>query len=314
MEIRSRLSENILKLKLKGRLDSASAEDFYSYLKSKWEEGIRKFLFSCEELEYIESEGIEVLARFENFLKNRGASSAYCAFNEECKTLLSFLGFGRSISFFDDSNRAEEFLSSIKILDQRSSVSSTSKIQRNSPVQFYSSRKSETSRDIFIPEIKTVPEVGNESLKSESIGSFGLASQSQRLQAFLNEEEASQKEKELYKVDTSSLKSSSKIEEKTSSLKSDSSSSSSSSSSQLEEDIKIKSILNPTSQEYSAKSALEKAIQTEKNFPKKIIYCGACSSRIRVSKPGRYQCPACQIQFDLNSMDGVRYLEKLLGT
>lgn len=69
MEIRSRLSENILKLKLKGRLDSASAEDFYSYLKSKWEEGIRKFLFSCEELEYIESEGIEVLARFENFLK-----------------------------------------------------------------------------------------------------------------------------------------------------------------------------------------------------------------------------------------------------
>ncbi|EMJ90396.1 STAS domain protein [Leptospira kirschneri str. JB] len=308
MEIRSRLSENILKLKLKGRLDSASAEDFYSYLKSKWEEGIRKFLFSCEELEYIESEGIEVLARFENFLKNRGASSAYCAFNEECKTLLSFLGFGRSISFFDDSNRAEEFLSSIKILDQRSSVSSTSKIQRNSPVQFYSSRKSETSRDIFIPEIKTVPEVGNESLKSESIGSFGLASQSQRLQAFLNEEEASQKEKELYKVDTSSLKSSSKIEEKTSSLKSDSS------SSQLEEDIKIKSILNPTSQEYSAKSALEKAIQTEKNFPKKIIYCGACSSRIRVSKPGRYQCPACQIQFDLNSMDGVRYLEKLLGT
>lgn len=309
MEIRSRLSENILKLKLKGRLDSASAEDFYSYLKSKWEEGIRKFLFFCEELEYIESEGIEVLARFENFLKNRGASSAYCAFNEECKTLLSFLGFGRSISFFDDSNRAEEFLSSIKILDQRSSVSSTSKIQRNSPVQFYSSRKSETSRDIFIPEIKTVPEVGNESLKLESIGSFGLASQSQRLQAFLNEEEASQKEKELYKVDTSSLKSSSKIEEKTSSLKSDSSS-----SSQLEEDIKIKSILNPTSQEYSAKSALEKAIQTEKNFPKKIIYCGACSSRIRVSKPGRYQCPACQIQFDLNSMDGVRYLEKLLGT
>lgn len=102
-------------------------------------------------------------------------------------------------------------------------------------------------------------------MKSESIGSFGLASQSQRLQAFLNEEEASQKEKELYKVDTSSLKSSSKIEEKTSSLKSDSS------SSQLEEssDIKIKSILNPTSQEYSAKSALEKAIQTEKNFPKK---------------------------------------------
>ncbi|EMM98580.1 STAS domain-containing protein [Leptospira noguchii] len=311
MEIRSRLSENILKLKLRGRLDSASAEDFYSYLKSKWEEGIRKFLFSCEELEYIESEGIEVIAKFENFLKNRGASSAYCAFNEECKTLLSFLGFGRSISFFEDLNRAEEYLSSIKILDQTSSVSSTSKIQKNSPVQFYSSsssRKNETSRGIFIPEIKTVPEVESES-KSEAIGTFGLASQSQRLQAFLNEEDVSQKEKEFYTVDNSSSKSSSKIETETSSLKSEP-------SSQLEEtsDIEIKSISNQTSQEYSAKSVLEKAIQTEKSFPKKIIYCGACSSRIRVSKPGRYQCPVCQIQFDLNSMDGVRYLEKLIGT
>ncbi|EMG08396.1 hypothetical protein LEP1GSC151_0612 [Leptospira interrogans serovar Grippotyphosa str. LT2186] len=91
MEIRSRLSENILKLKLRGRLDSASAEDFYSYLKSKWEEGIRKFLFSCEELEYIEfPKELRFSLGSRNFLKNRGASSAYCAFNEECKTLLSF--------------------------------------------------------------------------------------------------------------------------------------------------------------------------------------------------------------------------------
>ncbi|EMG00191.1 STAS domain protein [Leptospira borgpetersenii str. 200701203] len=130
MEIRSRLSGDILKLKLRGHLDSVSAEDFYSYLKSKWEEGIRKFLFSCEELEYIESEGICVLARFENFLKNRGASSAYCAFNEECKTLLSFLGFGRSIAFFEDLQRAEEYLSLIKIQDQRRNRSASTPISR----------------------------------------------------------------------------------------------------------------------------------------------------------------------------------------
>ncbi|EMG08412.1 hypothetical protein LEP1GSC151_0611 [Leptospira interrogans serovar Grippotyphosa str. LT2186] len=104
-------------------------------------------------------------------------------------------------------------------------------------------------------------------MKSESIGSFGLASQSQRLQAFLNEEETSQKE--LYKIDTSSLKSSSKTETETSS-------SSSESSTQLEEssDIKINPISNPTSPEYSAKSVLEKAIQTEKSFPKKSSIVG----------------------------------------
>ncbi|PJZ58231.1 STAS domain-containing protein [Leptospira barantonii] len=305
MEIRSRLSGNIFKLKLKGRLDSASAEDFYSYLKSKWDEGVRKFLFSCEELEYIESEGISVLARFENFLKNRGASSAYCAFNEECKSLLSFLGFGKSIAFFEDSGRAEEYLSLIKIQDQRDSSAASnpiSKIKRNSPVQFYSSGSASEkvagsggSHSIYIPEIKTVPEFGIEENEivsgsesrfpktEQTLSTPGLSSQSQRLRAFLNEG----KEEE----ESASSKGGSNAAETSSSVEDSDS----------------------HSQEYSAKKNLDKAILAEKNFPKRMIYCGACSSRIRVSKPGRYQCPNCQIQFDLNAMGGVRYLEKLLG-
>ncbi|EMO61317.1 STAS domain protein [Leptospira borgpetersenii serovar Pomona str. 200901868] len=311
MEIRSRLSGDILKLKLRGHLDSVSAEDFYSYLKSKWEEGIRKFLFSCEELEYIESEGICVLARFENFLKNRGASSAYCLFNEECKTLLSFLGFGRSIAFFEDLQRAEEYLSLIKIQDQRRNRSAStpiSRIKKNSPVQFYSSGSSpkdtisRDSRSMYVPEIQTVPEVEleiesnkpqkisePENLKTENPHS--ISSQSQRLQAFLSEQ------KELKE---------SPVSQKEVSVFSENASLS---------DVSSASFVSDRSSEvYSAKSVLEKAIQNERNFPKRIIYCGACSSRIRVSKPGRYQCPACRIQFDLNTMDGVRYLEKLIGT
>ncbi|WP_078124796.1 STAS domain-containing protein [Leptospira alexanderi] len=307
MEIRSRLSGDILKLKLRGHLDSVSAEDFYSYLKSKWEEGIRKFLFSCEELEYIESEGICVLARFENFLKNRGASSAYCAFNEECKTLLSFLGFGRSIAFFEDPQRAEEYLSLIKIQDQRrnrSASTPTSRIKRNSPVQFYSSSSSPKgtishgSRS-YVPEIQTVPELEIESGKAQKTSEsetlkaenpHGISSQSQRLQAFLNEEKE-KKKPSISQEEVSVFSENSSLSDVTKSFVSDRSSAA-----------------------YSVKSVLEKAIQTERNFPKRIIYCGACSSRIRVSKPGRYQCPACQIQFDLNTMDGVRYLEKLIGT
>ncbi|XDD51606.1 STAS domain-containing protein [Leptospira sp. WS92.C1] len=279
MEIRSRLSGNILKLKLKGRLDASSAEDFYSFLKLKWEEGIRKFLFSCEELEYLEAEGISVLARFENFLKNRGASSAYCAFNEECKTLLSFLGFGKTISFFEDTTRAEEYLSLIQIQDRRSGEvhrsSSVLKIKRNEPVQFYSSRSqkhvgSGGSHGVYIPEIQTVPE--NESPNSSSGEQPDLLNQSEG-------EVLLQEERSLSDVS---------ISEKIGPAKSDS--------------------------DYSAKDVLETAIQAEKIYPKRIIYCGSCNTRVRVSKPGRYQCPACQIQFDLNTMGGVRYLEKLLGS
>ncbi|WP_061249504.1 STAS domain-containing protein [Leptospira alstonii] len=300
MEIRSKLSENILRLKLRGRLDSASAEDFYSYLKSKWEEGIRKFLFSCEELEYIESEGIAVLARFENFLKNRGASSAYCAFNEECKTLLSFLGFGRSIAFFEDPHRAEEYLSAIKIQDQRSVSTPISKIKRNSPVQFYSSgsslksTSSGVSPSVYVPEIRTVPEPEEadqtSEVKSEPVSSYGLVGEPLKSQELLTEENKEKEEKSDLTSETSNPSETSSLSDTSSTTKSF------------------------VSDQYSAKSALEKAIRTERSFPKRIIYCGACSSRIRISKPGRYQCPACQIQFDLNAMDGVRYLEKLLGS
>lgn len=119
----------------------------------------------------------------------------------------------------------------------------------------------------------------------------GISSQSQRLQAFLNEE----KEKK-----------ESSISQKEVSVFSENSS--------LSDVSSVSFVSDRSSKAYSVKSVLEKAIQTERNFPKRIIYCGACSSRIRVSKPGRYQCPACQIQFDLNTMDGVRYLEKLIGT
>ncbi|MBM9578561.1 STAS domain-containing protein [Leptospira sp. 201903070] len=312
MEIRSRLSGNILKLKLKGKLDASSAEDFYSYLKSKWEEGIRKFLFSCEELEYIESEGISVLARFENFLKNRGASSAYCAFNEECKTLLSFLGFGKTIAFFEDPSRAEEYLSLIKIQDQRTSKkesSSISRIKRNEPIQFYSSSGSASSgsrsglggsHSVYIPEIQTVPEF--EVSSSESVENVEKEFENPTPETQKNEVSTSEssESKEQVFSDPSQKEETSLREE---GIHSSFTSSKMPTASSLTE---------PSS--YSAKSILEKAIQTEKSFPKRIIYCGACSSRIRVSKPGRYQCPACQIQFDLNAMGGVRYLEKLLGT
>lgn len=283
MEIRSRLTGNILKLKLKGRLDSASAEDFYSYLKSKWEEGIRKFLFSCEELEYLEAEGIAVLAKFENFLKNRGASSAYCAFNEECKTLLSFLGFGKRIAFFEDPARAEEYLSLIKILDQRSAevkASPISKIKRNQPVQFYSSGSgtrlgSGGSHAVYIPEIQTLPDTEeNSATTSPETKQTGTGS----TESVFDSESAGS--------DVSSLSPAG---------------------------ILAKSE-RMSGGEYSAKSVLEKAIHNEKNFPKRIIHCGACGTRVRVSKPGRYLCPACRIEFDLNAMGGVRYLEKLLGS
>ncbi|TGK33184.1 anti-sigma factor antagonist [Leptospira gomenensis] len=292
MEIRSRLTGNILKLKLKGRLDSGSAEDFYSYLKSKWEEGVRKFLFSCEELEYLEAEGISVLAKFENFLKNRGASSAYCAFNEECKTLLSFLGFGKRIAFFEDHHRAEEYLSLIKILDQRNSeikTSPISKIKRNQPVQFYSSGPKDRSgsggsHSIYIPEIQTLPDTEEIASKppETKFSTGATSSENSAKESLLGSEIVSVAE-------VSSLS---------------------------PEGILAKSE-RMSGEGYSAKSVLEKAIHEiheEKNFPKRVIHCEACGTRVRVSKPGRYLCPACRIEFDLNAMGGVRYLEKLLGS
>ncbi|PJZ68490.1 hypothetical protein CH373_09345 [Leptospira perolatii] len=68
------------------------------------------------------------------------------------------------------------------------------------------------------------------------------------------------------------------------------------------------------SEEFSSGKKLEGNLaRMRKDFTQeKILYCGACSSRLRIRLVGRYKCPSCGIQFDVNRMGGVRYLEKLL--
>ncbi|TGK17333.1 anti-sigma factor antagonist [Leptospira fluminis] len=65
-------------------------------------------------------------------------------------------------------------------------------------------------------------------------------------------------------------------------------------------------------EDFPAESKLEQSVERIRSTQERILYCESCHSRLRIRLPGRYKCPSCGIQFDLNRMGGVRYLERLL--
>ncbi|EQA47298.1 STAS domain protein [Leptospira broomii serovar Hurstbridge str. 5399] len=65
--------------------------------------------------------------------------------------------------------------------------------------------------------------------------------------------------------------------------------------------------------EFGSELKLEQSLEKLKGSASdKILYCESCHSRLRIRLSGRYKCPACGIEFDVNRLGGVRYLERLV--
>lgn len=65
--------------------------------------------------------------------------------------------------------------------------------------------------------------------------------------------------------------------------------------------------------EFASELKLEQSLEKLKgSVSDKILYCESCHSRLRIRLSGRYKCPACGIEFDVNRLGGVRYLERLV--
>ncbi|EPG76091.1 STAS domain protein [Leptospira fainei serovar Hurstbridge str. BUT 6] len=65
--------------------------------------------------------------------------------------------------------------------------------------------------------------------------------------------------------------------------------------------------------DFASEEKLEQSLEKIKgSISDKILYCESCHSRLRIRLSGRYKCPACGIEFDVNRLGGVRYLERLV--
>ncbi len=97
-------------LRLRGRIDSATAGDFEKLFDGLIRSGKKFFAINADGLEFISSAGIASLVKLQRKLKNISGGLAFINLNSEIRMLLSFFSLSDDLPAFDNVAAAEEFL------------------------------------------------------------------------------------------------------------------------------------------------------------------------------------------------------------
>lgn len=324
MELNTLEHKRMLKVTLKGSLDSLSAEDMYSYVQSKLNQGYRRFLFLVSDVSHLESGGISLLLRLRDTFSKERAACVYSGWNSECLALLKLFGLDDKILYRQNQSEAEVLLSGLEVSEPEKLKKPERRVQYSmadtpnaKPIQFYSEpakiqpRPVEWKEDIV--EKISLPET--------------TPSEWSPLQTFESKiEKARQKESEIPSLetepDTESLAGRFRIKDESEDGTKKSETSGSVTNDWKLPDAEDKIFLrkgaaeSSSSQKEYKKLSPQEMVQGQVVKPAPVrqeIYCEACGVQLRVSVPGKYKCPNCSTVFFYTEMGSARFLEKLVG-
>ena len=93
MKISQENTNGIEVLRVKGNLDSNTAQEFETRIYETLENGQRKLILNLEELEYISSAGIRVILKTAKDLKRVDGNIILCALQDYVKEVFDIAGF-----------------------------------------------------------------------------------------------------------------------------------------------------------------------------------------------------------------------------
>ena len=111
MELTHEKKGEILMITIKGRLDSATANEADNTIKNLMEGDFRRVLFNLNDLEYLSSGGLRVILGVAKDLKRKEGKFVLCSLHEFVKEIFEVSGFDSLIPI---ENTVE---SGIKLLD-----------------------------------------------------------------------------------------------------------------------------------------------------------------------------------------------------
>ena len=79
--------EKVLKIALSGEIDAGNADEFYSAVHAAYEKAPKNILFSCEELDFIDSTTLGTFVKLLKKVKTDGFSMKLCALQAKIKKL-----------------------------------------------------------------------------------------------------------------------------------------------------------------------------------------------------------------------------------
>lgn len=93
MEITEEKQDEIHVFKLNGRLDSNTSPDFEESIFNAIDDGTRRIVVDCEQLEYITSAGLRVLNKTAKRLKTDDGKIVLCSMEDYVREVFEIAGF-----------------------------------------------------------------------------------------------------------------------------------------------------------------------------------------------------------------------------
>lgn len=101
MQIEEEILPGKLKLKLKGRLDTATAPELDRALQEKLKENVMDLVIDFTELEYVSSAGLRVILTAQKKMEAREGSMRIRGANEGIKQVFKITGFSQFLTVED---------------------------------------------------------------------------------------------------------------------------------------------------------------------------------------------------------------------
>ena len=110
MEVIARVQDGICILTLNGRLDASSSSEFREKILQLIEDGTKKVILDCENLDYISSAGLRVVLEATKEIKRNEGKIMLCALQDYIKELFEVVQFD---AFLPIGNTLEEAIKTI---------------------------------------------------------------------------------------------------------------------------------------------------------------------------------------------------------
>lgn len=113
LEFQNRVSGDILIADLKGRLmEKSQVEELEDWVTEQLEEGKLNFLFNLNDLDYINSTGLNFFIQLFTRIRNKGGELVFCCVSDKISKLLIITKLNNVFNIEQDEQNAIKFLQS----------------------------------------------------------------------------------------------------------------------------------------------------------------------------------------------------------
>ena len=278
------LNKDVLIIELDGALDSVTGSDFKSWIEEKMLAGHRAFALDCTRLEYISSRGIGSLLETQSTLESSDGMLVLFSLSQEVLNLFIFLKLNTKITVFSDLNSSLEFL--------RSKIKTT-ETKAADPVSTDEDQIEQDSKDLNKDEVKS-------ELRDTAAQSATVTPQT----ASISSEPVAIQETAATSVTVDQL-------EAVESVKIQKPAEPEITTEFSEAQTQSKPATTPQIPESQEPNPVNNPTEPTSNEPQKVsdyatpqirmLDCANCGARLRITKPGKYLCPACRYTFKIDA-------------